>query len=99
MNDLPLMGDRHPAQIFVDKAAELVEYGASLVGAVHTNSQAKLAIVGSLSCPWCDRIVLVSVLAADSEEGELVGGPLCLAVCEHRQLLKYLWSKAEAKTS
>jgi hypothetical protein len=83
---------------FVVKAAELIQLGDAVVGAVYDETKTTLDSLGSLSCPWCGYHVTITVLAGDhADTGKMAGGAGCFAVCEHRSLIDHLWAKAETR--
>ncbi len=85
-------------ETFVVKAAELIQLGDAVVGAVYDETKISLDSLGSLSCPWCGYHVTITVLAGDhAATGKMAGGAGCFAVCEHRSLIEHLWSKAETR--
>ena len=92
---------RPDVEVFVAKAAELIQLGDVVVGAVYGETKSvTLEHLGTLSCPWCRYPVIVTVLAGDhADTGKMAGGPGCFAFCEHQALVDHLWAEAKTRAS
>jgi hypothetical protein len=84
---------------FVAKAAELIQLGDAVVGAIYDKTKTStFEHLGSLNCPWCGVAVQIMVLAGDhADTGKMAGGAGCFAVCKHKLPIEHLWSKAKTR--